>query len=196
MFGAGAVFLTVLITGGIHLDGFCDTCDARASWGDKERKLEILSDSHIGAFAAIKLGVYLVLYTAFLSELYGTSTSAVVACGYVLSRALSGLAAVTFKAAKKEGTLFGFTSNTHKNAALFVLSFAAVASCCAMAAVNTISGVSAATVALLTMMYYHHMAHKEFGGVTGDLAGWFLQVCELAVAAAAAFTYRVMEVIA
>ena len=57
LFGAGAVFLTVLVTGGIHLDGFCDTCDARASWGDKARKLEILSDSHIGAFAAIKLGV-------------------------------------------------------------------------------------------------------------------------------------------
>jgi adenosylcobinamide-GDP ribazoletransferase len=196
LFGAGAVFLTVLITGGIHLDGFCDTCDARASWGDKERKLKILSDSHIGAFAAIKLGVYLVLYTALLSELYETSASAVVACGYVLSRSLSGLAAVTFKAAKKEGTLFGFTSNTHKNAALFVLSFTAVVSCCAMVAVNTTAGVSAAAAALVTMMYYHHMANKEFGGVTGDLAGWFLQVCELVVAAAAAFTYRIMEVIA
>ena len=196
LFGAGAVALTVSVTGGIHLDGFCDTCDARASWGGKARKLEILSDSHIGAFAAIKLGAYLLLYTALLSELHGTSAAAVAACGYVLSRSLSGLAAVTFRAAKKEGTLFAFTSNTHRNAALFALSFAAAASCCAMAAVSTAAGVSAAAAALLTMMYYHRMAYKEFGGVTGDLAGWFLQVCELSVAAAAAVTYRIMEVMA
>lgn len=196
LFGAGAVWLTVLVTGGIHLDGFCDTCDARASWGDKARKLEILSDSHIGAFAAIKLGVYLVLYTALLSELKGTSAAAVIAFGYVLSRSLSGLAAVTFRAAKKEGSLFDFTSNTHKNAALFVLAFTAAASCCVMAAEDMPAGVSAAAAALLLMMYYHHMAYKEFGGITGDLAGWFLQVCELIIAAAAVFTYRIMEVIA
>lgn len=195
LFGAGSVFLTVLVTGGIHLDGFCDTCDARASWGDKTRKLEILSDSHIGAFAAIKLGVYLVLYTALLSELHGSSAATVVACGYVLSRALSGLAAVTFKAAKKEGSLFSFTSNTHKNGALFVLSFMAAASCCAMVSADMFSGASAAAAALLAMVYYRYMAYKEFDGITGDLAGWFLQVCELLIAAAAVVTYRIMEVI-
>lgn len=196
LFGAGAVFLTVLVTGGIHLDGFCDTCDARASWGDKARKLEILSDSHIGAFAAIKLGVYLVLYTALLSELQGTPAAAVTAIGYVLSRALSGLAAVAFTSAKKEGSLFDFTSNTHKNAALFILAFTAAASCFAMAAADMPAGISAAAAALLLMMYYRHMAYREFGGITGDLAGWFLQVCELLIAAAAVFTYRIMEVIA
>jgi adenosylcobinamide-GDP ribazoletransferase len=38
------------------------------------------------------------------------------------------------------------------------------------------------------------MAYREFGGITGDLAGWFLQVCELVIAASAALTYRIMEV--
>ena len=195
LFGAGALFITVLVTGGIHLDGFCDTCDARASWGDKPRRLEILSDSHIGAFAAIKLGVYLILYTALLSESYRTSVVAVIACGYVLSRSLSGFAAVTFKAAKIEGSLFDFTSNTHKNVALFVLSFTSATCCCFMLATNVILAISSIVAALITMIYYHHMAYKEFGGVTGDLAGWFLQVCELSVAAAAVVTYRIMEVI-
>ena len=31
--------------------------------------------------------------------------------------------------------------------------------------------------------YYRHMAYKNFGGVTGDLAGWFVQITELALAA-------------
>ena len=48
------VFL-LLITGGIHIDGYMDTMDAVHSYGDREKKLEILKDSHIGAFAVIML---------------------------------------------------------------------------------------------------------------------------------------------
>ena len=33
--------------------------------------------------------------------------------------------------------------------------------------------------AVLTFVYYYKMTMKEFGGTTGDLAGWFLQTCEL-----------------
>ena len=31
-------------------------------------------------------------------------------------------------------------------------------------------------------VYYYHMAMKEFGGTTGDIAGFFLECCELAMA--------------
>ncbi len=195
MFGAGAAALSVLVTGGIHLDGFCDTCDARASWGDRERRLEILSDSHIGAFAAIKLGIYLVLYTAAMSELFSASGAVSAACGHVLSRSLSGLAAVSFRSAKKEGTLYSFTSAADRKSTLFALSFTAALSCCAMLAVNLSAGLCGTAAAFVAMAYYRHMAYKEFGGITGDLAGWFLQICELSAAAAAAFAYRISEVI-
>ena len=59
MTAAGCVILPLLITGGIHLDGFCDTSDALASHQSRERKLEILKDSNIGAFALIDCAVYL-----------------------------------------------------------------------------------------------------------------------------------------
>ena len=59
-FGVGTLCYTVvgtaipiLITGGFHVDGFLDTCDALHSYQPRERKLEILKDSHIGAFAVI-----------------------------------------------------------------------------------------------------------------------------------------------
>lgn len=58
------IILPVIITGGIHVDGYMDTCDALNSYGDREKKLAILKDSHIGAFAVIKLLVYYVLYFA------------------------------------------------------------------------------------------------------------------------------------
>ena len=49
IFAAGAVLLPVAVTGGIHIDGFCDVTDARSSYADKKKRLEILSDPHIGS---------------------------------------------------------------------------------------------------------------------------------------------------
>ena len=41
----------LLVTGGIHMDGFLDTTDARRSYQEPEKKLAILKDPHTGAFA-------------------------------------------------------------------------------------------------------------------------------------------------
>ena len=61
MRGASFVLLPVLVTGGIHMDGFLDTTDALSSWQPREKKLEILKDSHAGAFAIIMGCSYFVL---------------------------------------------------------------------------------------------------------------------------------------
>ena len=50
----GFCLIPVLVTGGIHLDGYADTSDALSSYGDREKKLEILKDPHCGAFAVIR----------------------------------------------------------------------------------------------------------------------------------------------
>lgn len=195
MYAAVIMLINILVTGGIHLDGFCDTCDARASWGDKARKLEILKDSHIGAFAAIKLGVYLIVCTAALSELYSIEGAVIVGLGYVLSRALSGLTAVTFRAAKKEGALQSFTLPAHKKITVSVLAVTAAFSCAAMMFVSFRTGAAVTISVILTVMYYRYVAYKEFGGITGDLAGWFLQMCELIIALTAAVVSRLTEVV-
>ena len=36
-------------------------------------------------------------------------------------------------------------------------------------------------VALLVFACYYRVSYREFGGITGDLAGWFLQLCEAAI---------------
>ena len=55
----------VVVTGGIHLDGYCDTVDALASHASRERKLEILKDSSAGAFAVIWCAVWFLAYFGF-----------------------------------------------------------------------------------------------------------------------------------
>ena len=52
------LLISVFVTGGIHLDGLLDTADAMSSYQERERRLEILKDSHAGAFAVITCVVY------------------------------------------------------------------------------------------------------------------------------------------
>ena len=61
---AGFCLVPVWVTGGIHLDGYADTCDALSSYGDTAKKLEILKDPHCGAFAVIRLCSYFTAYFA------------------------------------------------------------------------------------------------------------------------------------
>ena len=49
LFGAVAVLVPILITGGLHLDGYCDTVDALCSRQNQAEKLRILKDPHVGA---------------------------------------------------------------------------------------------------------------------------------------------------
>lgn len=179
--GAVSALIPLLITGGIHLDGFCDVTDAQASCADRETKLKIMSDPHIGSFAVMKVCAYLILQTALLSEVKSTASAVVIAVGFVLSRALSGLAAVTFKGAKKDGALQSFAKPAHKNVTVAVLVVAAVLSVEAMLGAGLVVGGCALLGAGLTFVYYRVSSYKSFGGITGDLAGWFLQVCEIAL---------------
>ena len=60
--------LPVLLSGGIHMDGYMDTCDAIHSYGSREKRLEILKDPHVGAFAVIGAFVYFILDFGIWSE--------------------------------------------------------------------------------------------------------------------------------
>ena len=47
------VVILVVLTRALHLDGFMDSCDALLGGFDRERRLEILRDPNVGAFAVI-----------------------------------------------------------------------------------------------------------------------------------------------
>ena len=95
LFSAVMTLIPVLVTGGIHLDGFADTTDAIASWGSKEKKLEILKDPHTGAFAVIGLCCWFLFTFALWSEVPGSGNSrntlAAAACLAVLAAGISVL---------------------------------------------------------------------------------------------------------
>lgn len=169
--------IPLLITGGFHVDGFMDTMDAFHSYQERERKLEILKDSHIGAFSVICLVLYYLIYMGAYSELDSSSVP-ILAAGFFVSRTLSGIGVISIPAAKKSGLLYMFSSRAHERvvkAALYLqLALAAVF----MMYYSLAEGIVITLGAVGTYFYYRHRSMKELGGTTGDTAGYFLTLCE------------------
>lgn len=182
--------IPVFITGGIHMDGFLDTVDAKRSFRSIEERLRILKDPHAGAFALLYGILYLLLVLGLFSELTERQTVYVVS-GYVYSRMLSALSVVTLKKAKPDGMLAD-TANASGRSVRWILwaeLFCFAAGLLGFGFLHrTEGGLFCAMGCLLTGMvcffYYRRMAYRWFGGITGDLAGYFLQMCELWILAA------------
>ena len=173
------VVIPVLVTGGIHVDGFVDTMDAYNSYQSIERKLEILKDSHIGAFALISCITYFIINFGAVSEIRCVTSVMIIALGFMLSRAFSALAVVKFKSAKDSGLARTFKDSSQKKTVMITMILYIILISLAMICINLYEGIGAVAAAVLTFIYYKNMSYKKFGGITGDLAGFFLQLCEL-----------------
>lgn len=183
--GALLCLIPVLVTGGIHLDGYADTCDALASHAGAERKQEILKDPHIGAFAAIRLCEYFVASLALWTALQDLSLPALIGL-FCLSRSLSGLALVSFPLREGSGLARSFAEAGNDKQVRTVLLFLALVSGGLL-----IYGGQALSLltAALVFLRYRIMCARDFGGLSGDLAGWFLQTAELWMLAAMVLTH-------
>ncbi len=192
--GAGLCLLPVLLTGGIHLDGYCDTCDALASHAPPEKKQEILKDSHLGAFAAIRLGCWLLADFALWAAL-PRFRGGMILLSFCLSRTLSGLAITAFPLARSSGLAHTFSQAADKGRARGFLLILALALTAAMAVLGW-EGAAMAAAAWLVFARYYAVAQKHFGGLSGDLAGWFLQRAELGMLLTLCLAQYIVEAIA
>ena len=184
LFAAVQALIPLAVTGGIHMDGFCDTMDALASHQDREKKLEILKDSHTGAFAVMGCCAYLLLTFALWTQLEGRQlwlAAGMMAVGSVLSRAISAFAVVSFPCAKNSGLAHAFSSAAQKGKVRVATVCFWVVCTVAMLCLNPILGGCSLIASGCVFSYYYKMSQKQFGGITGDLAGYFLQLHELMV---------------
>ncbi len=185
------ILLTILapiaVTGGFHLDGYMDTGDALSSYADREKKLEIMKDPHIGAFAVISLVKWLLIYSAcvtaiLLSDECDIETLGIFGLTFVVSRALSGLTSILFTKARKSGMLRQETADkqTGTTVCLIVWLFVAAG---LMLRLNVLYAAAVMVSCAVFTMYYRYMSYRNFGGVTGDTAGYFLTALEAVSAA-------------
>ena len=186
-FGIGNGFLTVIlvlipvvITGGIHVDGLLDTSDALSSWRDREKRLEILKDSHAGAFAVITACVYFMAFYGGYSQINDNwKALCIMALGFCVSRCLSGLGVLSLPKANASGTVAEFSRKAEDRPVRITLIIYLIFLLAADVYIQPIWGISAFITALLVFVFYRYKAMKYFGGTTGDLAGYFLCLCEV-----------------
>lgn len=211
---AGIVIVPVLVTGGIHLDGFCDVVDALASNGSPELRREILKDPHIGAFAAIGVATYLVAYVSLATQLVedlsaagsllafessdwsvlsGAAAPVLLVClTPVLSRILAGLAVACFPRSATRGMLSTFQESVEKKTVMVVLALMLVLCSVVMACAWAVAGLVMIAAGVSCLVWLRSLADRKFGGMSGDLAGFFIQVCEFLLLACLVFMWKVM----
>ncbi|MCF0133235.1 MAG: adenosylcobinamide-GDP ribazoletransferase [Blautia sp.] len=180
--GAFVFLIPLLVTGGIHLDGFLDTSDALCSYREPLKRLEILKDSHVGAFAVICGCGYFILYFAGgcqLMEQGNTKTIELFALTFVMARCLSGLSVIVFPKAKADGTVAAFSGNASDVRSRNILIILLMVVYGVMLMVSVYGGLSMLLTSVVVFCYYRYKSMKYFGGTTGDLCGWFLCLCEL-----------------
>ena len=155
----------MLVTGGIHVDGLLDTADALSSWQERKRRLEILKDSHAGAFAVITACVYFLCWLGAWSEIcFDVRLTMIMALGFMVSRCFSGIGVLTLPKAKEEGTVAEFSRKSENVAVRNTLVVYLVLLCGLMIWIYPVIGGAAFLTACLVFFYYRYMAMKYFGG--------------------------------
>ncbi len=188
---------TVMLTGAFHEDGLADVADGLGGSYDRNRALEIMKDSRVGAFGALALVLALLAKVALLALLGSVEgapqgwdeapfqtwfvCSALLA-GHVMSRTLSLLLVywlphVGDRAASKSKPLADQISPGSLLVAFLWCFMALALVLWAQSAINLIVACSAAAIALL---YMYRMFKRRLQGFTGDCLGATQQVCEIA----------------
>ena len=171
------VIVPVIISGATHVDGFIDTVDAICSKKTVEGKLAILKDTHTGSFAIIMTLSYFLVALGVWSEM-PIDAVPVLAIGFVMSRALSGLAVAIFPHARTSKLL---RKKTDKKILGIVMAVYIVVCAVLMCLMEPKYGSVGVLGAAVSFAYYYYSSKKHFGGITGAVAAYFVQVCELVI---------------
>ena len=163
-----ALVVGVVITGGLHLDGLADAVDGWRGGRTRERRLEIMKDSRIGALGALALVLVLLLQFVALSRLGYSPLGTWIILPYVLARLAQVQLAVSLPYARAAGgTAEHFVTDARSGHFLAALLLAA-ALCGAIAGR---AGLGALLLSLAATQLLRRWLRLVFGGVTGDLLG-------------------------
>lgn len=167
---------TIVVTGGIHLDGWMDASDAYFSYQDKAKRLEIMQDPRMGAFGV--LSVFVLLSSRFLFIYEITSFANEVSYLLILlipflSKIVMGMVLLKVPAAKKDG-LASFFKQAGKASTLHIYAVYFVLLLGIFGFIDKELILLAFPLVVLALGCYVFIRKKSitwFGGITGDILG-------------------------
>lgn len=180
-YAIGAALLPILISGGIHLDGLTDACDALGSHSEPERRLEIMKDPHVGAFGVLGMLAFLFGEVALFAQFYQNPYNVkIMLFGFFIARIVGGRAIVSMPCAKNTGLAHIFAENSEKQRTKQILLVEGIIGSLLLLLVSrTIWSIVALFFCLLWIIVHGRLCQKSFGGITGDLAGFLISITEL-----------------
>jgi adenosylcobinamide-GDP ribazoletransferase len=165
-----------LLTRGLHLDGFADCIDAVGGAWDRERRLAIMKDTHLGAFGAIALVLLLLAKWIAMTRLVSSGTAVWVILVLVVSRTMQVDLAVRLPYARPErGTGHPFVTG----AAPWHLAVAATAAVGIALGGYGPLGLGVLGVGVGITRLFGAWCRSRLGGITGDLLGAGNELVEL-----------------
>lgn len=180
-----ALLALVALSGALHEDGLADTADGLGGGATRERALEIMRDSRIGAFGAVAIGLSLLLRYAALEALFqrglAPAGAALIATA-AFSRAAGCLPLALLEPARAQGAGAAAAAQGASASAAVALVLGLIVGMTPLAAglgpAQTVSALAAGLLAALAMTA---LARHRLGGQTGDILGATQQVAEIAV---------------
>ena len=174
-----SVVLSAGLTGCLHLDGLADSGDGLLSARPKERALEIMRDSRIGAMGVIALILVLLSRYASLATVPLSAMVAAVLLMPVAGRTAILLSMSVLPYARTEGGLGGlfYSSNSRKAAAVGLI-FCIVTGLLVSWQISLL----VLCTTLVTVAVFSFWCFKKLGGATGDTLGAVCELTECAVA--------------
>lgn len=191
--------LSVRLTGALHEDGLADVADGLGGSYDRTRSLEIMKDSHVGAFGAVAVMLALLCKVALLGLLGDVSASLLVVAlilAHVVSRTWPlltiRLLANVSDPARSKSKLMADQISPRALGTGFLWCFLALAlTVYGQAATEFIvielsnadllqALANALVASLLAWVWMTRWFFRRLGGFTGDCLGATQQICELA----------------
>lgn len=161
-----AVAAGLLLTGALHEDGLADTFDALGAGASRERTLQILRDSRIGAYGASALVTALGLRWTMLASLSSWEGAMALVLAHATGRATMVIAAATSRATRTDGLGSRLAGARLRLDAAFCIAVPL-----ALSPAAGWAGLLALPVGILAGWLILLCAERRIGGYTGDVLG-------------------------
>ncbi|QWV93079.1 adenosylcobinamide-GDP ribazoletransferase [Geomonas oryzisoli] len=169
------VAIMSIVTGALHLDGLSDVCDGLAARGSRERFLEIMKDSRVGAVGAVGLVLGLLLKYQALLALPPEYKRAALLFFPMAARFAQVQMTVGSQRARKDGLGHAFVGGAG------TLQLVLAGACTVVVAGALLHLAGLVTLLLLFCLTFgiKGWSHKRLGGVTGDVIGCASELNEI-----------------
>ena len=160
------LILPLLLTGGLHADGFMDTADGVFSGRERERKLEIMKDSRVGSFGVVSFVLLMFLQFSLLLDMHPFLLVPALFVMPIIGRFAMVLAVACFPYARADGMGKTFADMADRRTVVIAALTTAllVLPCGVLASAALVLGT---VFALLVCRWLTAV----LGGVTGDVYG-------------------------